>query len=156
MRIIVDTREQRPLDFASYPCSVEAGTLTVGDYSVKGLEHLVAIERKSVADLVASVTRERERFERELSRSRGLDLFAVVIEGSLDEVREHRYRSQAQPHAVLQSLVALQVRYGVNWIWSGSPLGAAYFTYWTLSKFVSEAEKRLREIVRAVDCPEGR
>lgn len=149
MLIVTDTREQCPLDFSPYPCTVEVGTLPLGDYSVKDLEHLMAIERKSIPDLVASVTRERERFERELSRSRGHDLFAVVIEGSLEEVRQHLYRSKAKPHAVLQSMVAFQVRYGVNWTWAGSPAGAAYFTYWTFSKYIAEAKKRFQAIVRA-------
>ncbi|TVM16466.1 hypothetical protein DPQ33_12620 [Oceanidesulfovibrio indonesiensis] len=151
MQLIVDNREQAPLDFAAYPCTVQAGTLDVGDYSLSGLEHMVAVERKSIPDLVACVTRERARFERELARARGLELFAVVIEGSLDDVRGHNYRSQTKPHAVLQSLTAWTIRYGVTWIWAGSPAGAAYFTYWTLEKYAAEAQKRLRAIVAAVN-----
>jgi len=107
----------------------------------------VAVERKSVPDLVASVTRERERFERELARGRGMDLFVVVIEGSLEDVRQHNYRSKTKPHAVLQSMVAFQVRYRVGWVWAGNPAGAAYFTFWILSKYVAEAEKRYKAIV---------
>jgi len=149
MKIIVDNREQTPLDFTPYPCTVASGTLDTGDYSLNGLGHLVAVERKSVPDLVASVTRERSRFERELARARGLDLFAVVIEGTFEDVRSHNYRSQAKPHAVLQSITAFTVRYGVNWIWAGNPAGAAYFTYWALEKYLAEAEKRFRMILKA-------
>jgi hypothetical protein len=46
-------------------------TLQTSDCSVAGPEELFAVERKSVADLVACYVAERERFERELHRLRG-------------------------------------------------------------------------------------
>jgi hypothetical protein len=52
---IIDTREQLPLDLS--PLKVEAGSLTTGDYSVKGLEQVVAIERKSAVDMLACIGR---------------------------------------------------------------------------------------------------
>ena len=149
MKIICDTREQTPLDFASYDAIVEPGTLEVGDYAPAGLGHLCAVERKSLPDLVASVTRERDRFERELRRARGLDAFAVVIEGSLGQVRRHEYRSQAKPHAILQSMCAFSIRYGLTWVWADDQAGAAYFAFHLMRHFVREAETRFREIVKA-------
>ena len=47
--IIIDTREQIPWEFRDLP--TEPGTLDTGDYSVSGLEHLIAVERKSLDDL---------------------------------------------------------------------------------------------------------
>ena len=149
MKIICDTREQAPLDFSPYGAIVEPGGLEVGDYAPAGLGHLCAVERKSLPDLVASLTRERDRFERELRRARGLDAFAVVIEGSLGQVRRHEYRSQAKPHALLQSMCAFSIRYGVTWVWADDPAGAAYFTFHFMRHFVREAEARYREIVKA-------
>ena len=54
MKIIIDSREQRPFDFLSQNGDIETerGTLDTGDYSVAGLESRVAVERKSLADLV--------------------------------------------------------------------------------------------------------
>ena len=43
----------------------------------------MAIERKTANDLVGSLTRHRERFERELHRGRALSYFALVVESSL-------------------------------------------------------------------------
>ena len=63
---IVDTREQLPLNLD--PLRTEPATLPTGDYSLKGLEHHVCIERKSLDDLLGCVGRDRERFERELHR----------------------------------------------------------------------------------------
>lgn len=62
---------------------VERATLREGDYSARGLEGRVAIERKSVSDLVGSLTHGRERFVRELERLATYDFKAIVIEGSL-------------------------------------------------------------------------
>ncbi len=92
--IAVDTREQDPLEFPTFPTKV--ATLQSGDYSVQGGELHFAVERKSLPDLVTSLTRERDRFCRELHRLRGFD-FATsrmgtyigrrhVIELNLEEV----------------------------------------------------------------------
>ena len=69
MKILIDTREQAPFAFTHERyagTTIEAGTLDTGDYSLAGLTDLVAVERKSLPDLVACLGRERERFEREL------------------------------------------------------------------------------------------
>jgi hypothetical protein len=79
--IVIDTREQLPLEFNQ---PTLRGPLPTGDYSIKGLERFVAIERKSAGDLVGCLKgQNRERFERELSRGRGLDYFALVVEADL-------------------------------------------------------------------------
>ena len=63
MLIVVDSREQCPFPFAHerYGAKTKQGALTVGDYSLAGLEDKVAVERKSLPDLVACLGRERER-----------------------------------------------------------------------------------------------
>ncbi|MCA1987342.1 MAG: hypothetical protein LDL27_12865, partial [Desulfovibrio sp.] len=68
MKIVVDTREQRPFRFERWPAVIlEPGTLPTGDYSLPGLAHRVALERKSLDDLVSCLkSTGRERFEREL------------------------------------------------------------------------------------------
>ncbi len=67
--ILIDTREQAPFAFPGM--STEAATLRAGDYSAHGLENEVAVERKSLPDLVACIGRERERFKAELVRLAG-------------------------------------------------------------------------------------
>lgn len=60
MRIIQDSREQAPYAFAGpryEGVEVEAGTLTVGDYSLAGLADRVAVERKELTDLDSVVTK---------------------------------------------------------------------------------------------------
>ena len=46
MRVVVDSREQKPLDFAPYPdISTEVMAIRTGDYSLAGMQELVAVER---------------------------------------------------------------------------------------------------------------
>jgi len=92
--IVVDTREQEPLIFSRLQ-SVSA-TLITGDYSVKGLECLFAIERKSIGDLVACCMGEnRQRFERELHRLRGFRFARLLVVGSEEEILQGKYISIA-------------------------------------------------------------
>ncbi|WP_243312350.1 ERCC4 domain-containing protein [Fundidesulfovibrio agrisoli] len=151
--IIIDTREQLPFPFApdKYPAHLTRGTLTTGDYSLAGLEHCVSVERKSLDDLIGCLTVGRERFERELERSRFLECFAVVIEASVEDVARHRYTSRMDPHAALQSILAFQVRYRCPFVWAGSRSGAEYATYWTLEKFQREKKEALLEQAALVE-----
>ncbi len=87
LAIVVDSREQLPFSFKGHTCyegtTVTTGTLNTGDYSLEGLTSFVAVERKSLPDLVMCLGKERERFVRELERGRALDAFAVICEGDL-------------------------------------------------------------------------
>ena len=121
--ILVDSREQAPLLFASLP--TERATLATGDYSVKGFERDFCVERKSVADLVSSTTFERERFERELVRMRGYSFRRLLVVGSLADIECHNYRSQANPKAIIASLTAFEVRYSLPVCFRETPEAAA-------------------------------
>ena len=50
--------------------------LRTGDYSLEGYQDQIAIERKSIDDLVVCLGKERDRFE----------YFAVVVEGSFADL----------------------------------------------------------------------
>ena len=55
---IIDNREQLPLDLS--PLQTVAGTLATADYSVRGLETVVAVERKSLSDMLGCIGQHRE------------------------------------------------------------------------------------------------
>ena len=78
--IIVDSREQTPLVFSLF--ASEVGTLQTGDYSLKGLEDSITIERKSIADLIGSLTSGRERFQREIQRMQAYRSRTLLIVGN--------------------------------------------------------------------------
>lgn len=119
---LIDTREQRPLSLE--PMRMETASLETGDYSVKGYQDYIRIERKSIDDLTQCVGKERERFDREMIRLRGYRFSAVVVEANWEDVLEHKYRSQVHPNSVVGSCHAWQ-RKGVPVIFCGSPAGAA-------------------------------
>ncbi len=149
MKILVDSREQAPYSFAGYAATVEAGTLQTGDYSLVGLHDKIALERKSLADLTGTFTAGRERFIRECGRGQGLEYFGLIVEGSLEDVRRHNYRSRATPQSILQSLVAYSVRYGLHIHWCGCREGGEYMTFSLLQKYLYEQHKRLETLTKA-------
>lgn len=147
MNLLIDTREQSPFLFSDYDCNTIFGTVTTGDYSLVGMDSRCAVERKSLDDLLGCLTGAgRERFERELQRAKGLDAFAVVVEASMQDVAEHKYRSKMLPHAALQSVLAFTMRYRVPFIWAGSRKGAEYATYHFLRHYLRD----MREIVKNI------
>ena len=139
MTIVIDTREQRPLDFGAEP--VQRGTLASGDYSVLGMESMIAVERKSLPDLVMSVSRERDRFWREITRLAQMPAAAVVVESSFSSALAGRYRAKVYPTALIASCMAIQYDFGipVMWMWTRE-LAAA----WTLA-FLRLGYKRFGE-----------
>ncbi len=153
MRIIIDSREQSPYGFAHerYDVTTELGALTVGDYSIVGLTDRVAIERKSLPDLVQCLGRERDRFVRELLRGRALDAFAVVVEASWADLASGNYRSRMKPHAACQSVIAFIGRYRVPFHFAGSSEAAEYVTYSFLCQYLEGAQKRYKAIVKACE-----
>ncbi|AEB08423.1 ERCC4 domain-containing protein [Desulfobacca acetoxidans] len=149
LNILVDTREQVPFSFGGYDVAVEPAALPVGDYSLPGFVDRVAIERKELNDLIACLMdKNRDRFERELAKGKSYELFAVVVEAALEDVRRGDYRSAMKPHAALQSLCAFQVRYRVPFVWAGDRQGAEYMTFSLLAKYLREIEERYKQAVK--------
>jgi ERCC4-type nuclease len=109
---VVDTREQLPLDLA--PLQVIAGTLATGDYSVRGLEHIVSIERKSLPDLLGCVGRDRERFDREAQRLLAYPVRCLVIEATWPDLERGDWRPKVTAAAALGSVL--------GWIALGLPV----------------------------------
>jgi DNA excision repair protein ERCC-4 len=141
--IVIDSREQTPLVFTRLES--RTSTLYSADYSVAGLEELVAIERKSVADLIGCCIGEnRERFERELHRLRGYRFKRLVIVGDQSEINLQRF-SRITPRAVFASLSAWEIRFDIPVIWMATPeLAARQIESW--------AFWYAREIVKAANA----
>ena len=110
--LLVDTREQKPLAFSHLPA--ESATLYTGDYSVKGLEECFSVERKSLADLAGSLTRERDRFMREMHRLRGYLCGYLLVIGDDMELSRLIAQGRLKLHQVEHSLRAIESRYGVH------------------------------------------
>lgn len=129
--ITVDSREQRPYRFKAIrsdarqshrPVRVETewGCLSAGDYSIKTLESIVAIERKSLPDLFGSIGRGHARFRREHERLATLQFAAVVVEGTWADVlfKPPAY-SRIKPKIVFRTVMRWSMRYNVHWHFVG-------------------------------------
>ena len=143
MRILIDTREQLPYRFET---PSEMGTLPVGDYSIVGLENHIAIERKELNDLIGCLTTDRARFERELFKAKALEYFALVIEASLSDLINGRYRSDMTPKSAIQSLLAFSIRYRLPIFFCESREYAQRVTESLLLKYAREIEKQFNLI----------
>lgn len=114
---IVDSREQKPLDLA--PLMAETATLATGDYSVKGLEDSVAVERKSLPDLIKCVGKDRKRFDREMQRMLAYPVRAVVVEATWRDLESGQWRGQITPEQAVGSVLGWVAR-GVPVILAGN------------------------------------
>ena len=141
--ILIDSREQLPFRFSDN-VETQVVTLSSGDYSVIGCTDTAAIERKSLADFVASITFERERFWECCDRLSRLDFACIVVECALHDVLAERYRSRTRPQSVVGSALAIHVDFGVPVIWAGDRATAANVTERLLTrvwrKRIAEAE----------------
>lgn len=152
--IVIDSREQRPWHLPGR--RVVRRALPAGDYSIEGLETRAAIERKSLGDLVGSLTAGRDRFDRELARLATYDRAVIVVEAPLGAVIERRYRySQVSPSAIIGSIASIEARHGISTIWAGSAVYAAHLADAILAKWakhlldperLAELEAKLTEV----------
>ncbi|MCH8854071.1 MAG: ERCC4 domain-containing protein [Planctomycetes bacterium] len=147
--IVVDSREQTPWRFSNLPS--ETGTLDTGDYSVRGLEHRVAVERKSLDDLLACVGRERDRFKRELQRLRAYRFRCLVVEASHADLECGEWRSKIQPSHVLGSLAAWQAQYSLPVMLAGDHESAARFA----ERYLFQAARCIAQDNKAIGCHEA-
>jgi DNA excision repair protein ERCC-4 len=144
---IVDTRE--PPD-----CAWRLGLPTVrakldsGDYSFRGAEHTVAIERKTLSDWIGSLTFGRARFEREMDRLASYARAVIVVEATLDQILHANWsapgfgyedhwrtneRLARQKNALRASTASISARWGVDTQFPGDRAECeAWATTWLL------------------------
>ena len=75
--IIIDTREQDEYKFKSI--LTVRDKLNTGDYSLRGFENDITIERKSLGDFISSISHGRDRFKSELARMKDYDTRASFM-----------------------------------------------------------------------------
>jgi ERCC4-type nuclease len=112
--LITDTREQMGL-FKKPPKGllIVRDTLTVGDYSVKGFENEIVIERKSIPDLYNSLFSDWERELKKLCKISEYKRKWLVVEGSEDETLCWQAFSQVHPNSLRARLCAIDIRLGI-------------------------------------------
>jgi ERCC4-type nuclease len=135
MIIVIDTREKDEYSFGDIVAIKQK--LDAGDYSVAGLENRIAIERKNLDDFVGTVIYQKERFHEELILLARLEFSAIVVEASLTDILEHRYKSGVRPMSVIGAVVAIMVEYRIPIIFCGNRQLACHLTNEILQRFAS-------------------
>jgi hypothetical protein len=108
--VVVDTREQNPFNFSRFRgwfAGIERKALTLGDYSVAGLEDVCVVERKNLSDLVHSCTVERNAFIKRLRLMARYPHRLLVITSTLSQVKSPYAHASVDPNRTTQFLVAV-------------------------------------------------
>lgn len=151
MRVIVDSREQKGWSFRGQPSvTLIKKKLETGDYSLEGYEDRVAIERKSLDDLIGTLTTGRQRFFAELERMRSYEVRTVVVEASIRQIEAADYRSQMKPAAILGFLGEIQINQFCPVQLVGSRAEAQIFTYHLLRAAQKFCASRLPDSAQQV------
>lgn len=112
--LVVDTREQNQLFKRPLKGLVLVrDKLEVGDYSIRGFESLITIERKNLNDLYMSCGRERENFKQRLEKMKNYERKWLLIEATESDVLSWQEFSQLHPNVVRGMLASIEVRYGI-------------------------------------------
>jgi hypothetical protein len=134
LTVIRDTREQKGWDFHPEEkvagkiqvLGTEVGTLEAGDYSLKGYEDIIRIERKmGFRELFGnySPVANRERFEREMEKLRHIKYKYIIVESSLSDDLLGMAPPQVQTglpcNTVMKWLEELEVEYGISVKYAG-------------------------------------
>jgi len=109
--------------------------LVAGDYTILGMEEEVAVERKTVPDLVRSIIQERKDFIEKCEALSALRKKCIAIEGSATSLKTPYEDSQAHPNAVYGSLLAAQERWDIPVYFLDNFLLAEEFVASMLSKY---------------------
>lgn len=127
--VVIDVSEKTPWQFKAVKADADQGCLPLvvttevdkletGDYSIRGIERSICIERKSKADLFRSLSpSDRDRFEGQLSRMQAMDFAAVIVEAPVDEMlSDPPEHLDIKPKEVIRAMMELSLRFpNVHW-----------------------------------------
>ena len=153
--IVVDDRERAPFRFDDITADASRGGLPLiirrepkrletGDYSILGLEHAIAVERKSLDDLFGTLGGGRDRFIRELDRMSKMQSAHVVIEADWRRIFERPpFSSKLKPKTISRSIIAWTQQFdNVHWWPMPNRRAAEVVTFRILDRFWNKTAER--------------
>jgi DNA excision repair protein ERCC-4 len=149
--IVIDTQEGLPYTFDPDEFTTERKSLVWGDYSIRGYETSVVVERKSLDDWIKTNRFEEDRFHRELTALSRYWSACVGIEATVEDVLKHRYEGSTHPHAVIGYALAIEVDFGVPcFFWGSRPIAR-----WMTERRLLKAWKRLSGLEKEKEKEDG-
>ncbi len=154
--ILIDSREPSPHPWEPY-FSVETcrGTLPTGDLCLSGCGDLICVERKTLDDLISCLCTGRDRFVRELQRAQRIPEFYVICEGSYQDLLHGQYHSKMHPRTAWESVIALQSRYGIPFLFAGNEEVAARLAESIVLRWFKEHVKAVEAATKRVWAAES-
>ncbi len=151
--VLVDTREQMPFPLAENHPNWIGGEkrlkLASGDYSIEGMQDVLSLERKSLADAIGSTMAGRARFIRSCERLAAFRWKAIIIEATYEDMKtayalNEDLVTEAHPNAVCGTLDAIEAKFGIPILYTSQYRALAtekaaswlskHFTYWWLEQ----------------------
>lgn len=139
--IIVDTREQQPWIFKNYAQAHQK--LDTGDYSIQGLETLLAIERKKSINEIANNIVE-PRFKDVIGRLSQLKYSFILLEFNIDNVLNYPIGSnlpkrmwdkiKISPAFIMKHILDWELKYNIKVIFCGNATNAEQVAEFILRK----------------------
>lgn len=149
MVILIDTREKendhivqflkrkkvkcisRALDFGDYSFYLPANPELSINRDIWFDKEIVVERKASLTELAGNLTKERDRFEKELIRKKDAIMSLLIENGSWANINQNIYRSEYKPVSFLATLYAYMARYNISIDFTSKEL-AGQFIY---SKF---------------------
>lgn len=121
--VLVNTREQIPFEFTNHSnwiADTKRQKFGAGDYSVVGMDNLLALERKTLTDLITTLMQHRKRFFKLCEKLAKYRWRALLIEATYEDIKSPYYDLNTQDHsnAISGSLDALEARFGIPAIYT--------------------------------------
>lgn len=148
--LVADTREKEKSMY-QFKNKTVRGTLKTGDYSILGFEDKISIERKETNDLINCLCHDRERFQKELMRSKALDYFALVCECSLSSLANGDFRSNMNPKSAIQTLLTFSVRYDLKIFFCDNAVYGARVTESLLLKYARQFYQKFHQLTKGIN-----
>jgi ERCC4-type nuclease len=144
MKILIDTREQQPLNFTNH--ETQSSYLKTGDYTIENYEDKIAFERKSPQDLFQTLSWGHDRFRDELQRASSYDYFAIVVEVPFTSVLNKSFRnahySSLKGTTITKMLSTIRLKYGVDIIYCTDRREASQIIEYTFESYLKLQNKK--------------
>lgn len=108
----------KAMECFDYSCEIKANPELGLPFDIS-LENLIGIERKGsggsgISELCGNFTTNRNQFEEKWEKAKATteDLYLVIENGSWDDIRNHRYKSDFGEKAFYNSLISWRTKYG--------------------------------------------
>lgn len=151
-KIIIDTREQQPWSFDNYV--VANKKLDTGDYSIDGLQHIFAIERKKSINEIANNIVE-PRFKDVISRMAQLKYSFFLLEFGIVDVLNYPIGSnlpkrlwdkvKISPAFIMKNILDWQLKYNIKVLFCNNASNAEQVAEYIMKKIYLIASRENKQ-----------